>query len=66
MAIRKTNWTEIGRIIAILLEAVSGALDRICDRAERKAGIVTPEVISPQETQLGAQLKDGFDEVPGG
>ncbi len=61
MAIKKPNWVEIGRIIAIIMDALAGAVDKLCDRAEKKAGgvITTPE--APEETELRNKLQEGYD-----
>ena len=60
MVIKKPNWTEIGRIIAIIMDALAGAIDKLCDRADRKAGgvIVTPE--TAEETELRKKLQEEY------
>jgi len=61
MAIKKVKWVEIGRILAILLDAIAGALDRICERYEKKEGVVQPE--TPEETGLRKKLQEEYTEA---
>ena len=59
MAKKKRNLTEIGRVIAIILEGVSGMIDRLCDRSERRAGL-TPEA-TPEQDQQVTELVEEFE-----